>query len=129
MTGTPTATTSVFLCFDPGARVATQGVAKRLLAAGATIANSDLSPARAYDDPMRKAIRGCDVVLVVLAGEELHSSVLFEIGAAQGAQKPLFICPAGGSRVKLPFRFNASHLIPLQRVEDVLAVFASESAA
>jgi hypothetical protein len=52
-------------------------------------------------------------------GEEISASVLFEIGAAAGANKPIFVI-VSKANVKLPFNVPNLRVLPMQRLEEVV---------
>lgn len=83
---------------------------------------SDFGSATKYTEEIRKALRRSAAVVVALpnvsAKLEIPASVLFEIGAAIGAEKPIYVIVDRGSG-KLPFGAPGLQMLPLSRLDEI----------
>jgi hypothetical protein len=80
------------------------------------------SSEREYDDTVRTALRQSAAVVAVLSGasrrHDMPANVLFEIGAAIGARKPIYVVVDDAS-AKLPFGAPDLRVLPLNRLDEV----------
>src|SRR5437588_7535941 len=97
----------IFLSFAQSDRKLAQQVGLALEEAGLKVVRTDeLKLGGAYTKVVRDALRRSDAVVVALSSvsprHEVPASVLFEIGAAVGAAKPIFVVVEEPT-TKLPF--------------------------
>jgi hypothetical protein len=98
-------------------------VAEELTRAGAEIWEiGDVAASGKYTHEVRRALDRSGAVVVALARSadrrEIPASVLFEIGAASGAQKPVFVV-VDSPISRLPFSVPGMQVIPFNRVGEV----------
>src|SRR5438552_17659079 len=96
MTATTTDQFSVFLSFPVADRAFAEQVASALRDSGLEVVSThDVEPGGDYTNDVRRALAGSKAVVVALTNiskrQEIPASVLFEVGAAVGADKPIFI--------------------------------------
>src|SRR2546423_14120514 len=113
----------VFLSFAYGDRELARDISAKLAAAGVDVVQMDtLEPGGQYTDNVRGALHDSNAVVVVLSDvsrrREFPASVLFEIGAAAGADKPIFVI-VEDMTAKLPFNISHLHVLPVNRVEEI----------
>jgi methylmalonyl-CoA mutase cobalamin-binding subunit len=113
----------IFLSFAQSDRRLAEQVGSALHDAGLTVVQMDqLLARRAYDDTVRSALRESDAVVVALSSvsrrHEVPASVLFEIGAAVGAAKPIFVIVEEAT-AKLPFNAPQMEVLPVNRVNEI----------
>lgn len=114
---------SIFLSYSLHDRHLADDVARVLAGSGLTVVRmSDLEPGGEYTDSIRRALRKSAAVVVVLSQvsrrRELPASVLFEVGAAVGADKPIFVVIDEPS-AKLPFNVPHLEVLPTTRIEEI----------
>ena len=114
---------TVFLSYALHDRHAADEVAGALRGAGLSVVQmSELEPGGEYTDTIRQALGRSSAIVVVLpkmsARRELPASVLFEIGAAVGADKPIFVI-VDEPTAKLPFNVPHLHILPRARLDEV----------
>jgi hypothetical protein len=113
----------VFFSFALSDRKFAGEVADELRRSGLFVVQmSDLGAAGEYNDQVRRALRRSAAVVVPLpnlsARHDVPASVLFEIGAAVGAEKPIYVIvdqPSG----KLPFGAPGLQILPLNRLDEI----------
>jgi hypothetical protein len=75
---------------------------------------------------LRKELRECAVTVVVLSGSTLRqpltASVLFEVGAAMGAGKPIYAV-VDDLTARLPFGVPNLQVLPANRAEEIASRF------
>lgn len=113
----------VFLSFALSDRQFASQVADELERAGvAVVRMSDLGPGGEYTAEVRDALRRSAAVVVALTDvsprHEVPASVLFEIGAAVGAEKPIYVVVDRPSP-KLPFGAPGLQILPLNRLDEI----------
>jgi hypothetical protein len=106
-------------------------VLDNLTRAGLQVQQMDnLAPTGQYTDAVRTAIRRSDAVVVALSevasGRSIPASVLFEIGAAAGAGKPIFVV-VDNLAEKLPFNVPHLRVFPTNRIDEIPRLLESES--
>jgi TIR domain len=134
---TLTATTStqpqVFLSFALRDRKLAGRIATILSKSGLKVVRPDeLVPIGSeYSDEVRQALHQSAAVVVVLSqaatrAEQIPASVLFEIGAGFGAEKPIFVV-MDRPVAKLPFDTSRVQILPTSRVEEIAAGLLAHS--
>ena len=115
----------VFLTFASVDRVLADEVGAVLRSEGLSVIRvQDVrrQPAADSDFRMREVLKNCAAVVVVLSDVSnrrgLPASVLFEIGAATGAGKPIFVVLDQSSH-PLPFGVPGMQIIPTNRVDEI----------
>jgi hypothetical protein len=113
----------IFLSFALADQELAHLVAAELAGAGlAVVQPHQLGAGGEYTDAIRKALRGSAAVVVVIGDisrrHEVAASVLFEIGAAVGAGKPIYVVVDEPS-TKLPFNAPNLKVIPVTRLDEV----------
>lgn len=113
----------VFLSFSLADREFASEIADELRRSGLTVIGmSDFGSASEYTEEIRNALRSSAAVVVALpiisAKHEIPASVLFEIGAAVGAEKPIYVIVDGPSG-KLPFGAPGLQMLPLNRLDEI----------
>src|SRR4051812_37665811 len=103
----------VFLSFPLGDSDLAAEVSRTLSAAGIEVTTfAGIDDRESYSDEVRSGLRQSDAVVVVLSTiaqrREIPASVLFEIGAATGANKPIFVIVQSMDQ-KLPFNVPGMH--------------------
>ncbi|HTW95183.1 MAG TPA: toll/interleukin-1 receptor domain-containing protein [Tepidisphaeraceae bacterium] len=99
-------------------------VAHILSESGLNVVRPDeLEPGGEYSAAVRDAMRRSAAMVVVLSqaaieSEQIPSSVLFEIGAGFGAEKPIFVV-TDNPGAKLPFGTPKLRILPASRVEEI----------
>jgi hypothetical protein len=116
----------VFVSFAPPDRMLAEKVVTELEGSGLKVVRIDkLQPRGEYSDSIRSALHSSDAVVTVLAKvsdrDQLPASVLFEIGAAVGAGKRIFVV-VDEMAGRLPF--NASNLVvlPMNRIGEIATI-------
>lgn len=83
---------------------------------------SDVAPGGDYSDRVRQALHRSSAAVIAITGNsnrrDLPAATLFEIGAASGAGKPVFVV-VDGPGSKLPFNVPGLHVIPVNRVGEI----------
>jgi hypothetical protein len=119
----------VFLSYSSADQELANEVAAELTGAGIdVVAQSDLPADETPYQWLRKALPKSNAMVVVLSrlaqGREIPASVLFEIGAAVGADKPIYLIVDDPS-AKLPFHVRNLRVLPLNRVEEIARAVVS----
>lgn len=114
---------SVFLSYTPSDRDLASGVSTALRRAGIAVTSVDeLEPGGEYSEHVRQALHLSDAVVVVLSTvgrrREIPAGVLFEIGAAAGANKPIYVV-VDEAATKLPFNISHLEVLPASRVGEI----------
>lgn len=75
-----------------------------------------------YSEAVRKALLRSDAVVVALSSiprqQDFPASVLFEIGAAMGAEKDIYVVVEEPT-AKLPFSVRHLEILPVSRVNEI----------
>jgi hypothetical protein len=113
----------VFLSFSLSDRQFASTVADELQRAGLSVVRmSDLGAGDEYTEEVRGALRRSAAVVVALpevsSRHDVPASVLFEIGAAVGAEKPIYVIVDRPS-TKLPFGAPGLQVLPLSRLDEI----------
>lgn len=124
MTTTATAKhPQIFLSFAAGDHAFAESVATELRSGGADVLSmNDVAAAGDYSEGVRRALQRSGAVVVALNEvsdrRDIPASILFEIGMAVGAGKPIFVILSNPSSI-LPF--NAPHLqvFPPNRLQEI----------
>lgn len=120
----------VFFTYGQADRSFASRVAAALEGAGLkVVAASTVTASGVYDEHVRDAIKSSQAAVVAFSGRsgtEFPSSVLFEIGAAMGAYKPVFVIVEDLSR-KLGFSVPDMHVLPISRLDEISQALAEIS--
>ena len=113
----------VFLSFSLSDRGFANKVADELQRAGLSVVRMvDLGAGGEYTEEVRRALRRSAAVVVALSDisprHEVPASVLFEIGAAVGAEKPIYVI-VDRPIAKLPFGAPGLQVLPLNRLDEI----------
>jgi hypothetical protein len=116
-------TSTVFLSFAARDQEMAREVAELLTRAALDVVRVDeLSLSGEYTDEVRRALGASAAVVVVLARiarrHDLPAGVLFEIGAAVGAGKRIFVV-ADDLTDGLPFGAPRLQVLPIGRVDEI----------
>jgi len=75
-----------------------------------------------YTAAVRTAVRQSAAMVAILPDvsrrHDIPANVLFEIGAAVGARKPIYVV-VGDSSAKLPFGAPDLHVLPITRLDEI----------
>src|SRR4051794_2250539 len=105
----------LFVSFDLASKSVATDVIARLRKAGADVQDVySLTNGSEYSNQVREALRASDVVIAVMTSEKLNANVLFELGAAVGAGKPIVALVSGVSNVQLPLD---ALILPISRAD------------
>ena len=124
-----TARKQVFISFSPPDREMAAQVARDLRSAGLkTVSMDQLDTHGEYTDSVRSALGESDAIVTVLRRvsnrEQIPASVLFEIGAAVGAGKYIFVV-VGEMSGRLPFNVPHLQVLPLNRIGEIATKLAA----
>lgn len=112
----------VFLTFAPADRPLASQISRALEGAGLKVVyTGSIGTDRIYDESIRSAIEQSLALVVAFSGRggsEIASSVVFEIGAAMGAGKPIFVV-VDQPTFRLPFRVPQLRILPIGRVDEI----------
>jgi len=113
----------VFLSFAMADRELAKNISAALTRAGVEVVGSEKTAAGfEYNNDIRQALHRSDAVVVALSGVDgsrnISANVLFELGAASGAGKPIFIVSEEPG-MKLPFHVAQLTILPMNRVEEI----------
>ncbi|HSU66149.1 MAG TPA: toll/interleukin-1 receptor domain-containing protein [Tepidisphaeraceae bacterium] len=113
----------VFLSFAMSDREMADEVASDLSRAGLDVVRVDeLGTGSEYTDTVRSALRRSAAMVVVLSdassAHDIPAGILFEIGAAAGAGKPIYVI-VQKSTAKLPFSVPNLQVLPITRLDEV----------
>ncbi len=116
----------VFLSFSASDEDFAKQVSHALSDAGLLVMGvRELDPKGDYNDSVRRWIKSSAGMVVAISDRSLSSkfglpaNVVFEIGAATGAGKPIFVVTTL-SAPKFPFRVPKLAVIPITRVDEVV---------
>lgn len=103
-----------------------------LEASGIHVGRANQAPsAQHWGRCLRKSIEDSDAIVVVISratsGDRLPASLLFEVGAAFGASKRVYVVLEDMSR-RLDFSVPDMHVLPVSRVEELKYALASIAA-
>jgi nucleoside 2-deoxyribosyltransferase len=117
------ASPQVFLSFASTDRPLADRVDAALTKAGLTVVRMDgLGSKGEYTDVVRSALNESDAVVVALSGagrrQDIPASVIFEIGAAMGAEKHIYVVVEESTN-KLPFSVRHLEMLPFNRVNEI----------
>ena len=114
----------VFLSYSLADAEAARDVLRRLRAADIEVydALARPRPGSDWEDQLRLALEACNAVVIVLGRigdrQQVPANILFEIGAASQAGKPIYVLlrdPAD----RLPFRVSGLTVLPLNNVDAI----------
>jgi hypothetical protein len=113
----------IFLSFALSDRELAEKVDLALREAGVKVVRMDkLGGHVGYTDVVRNALHKSDAVVVALSNisrrHDVPASVLFEIGAAVGAEKRIFVVVEEPT-TKLPFTAPHLEILPANRVSEI----------
>lgn len=93
-----------------------------------TVRMDDLEPRGEYSDAVREALHESDAIVTVLSRisdrDPIPASVLFEIGAAVGAEKQIFVV-VDEMTGRLPFHVAHLQVLPLTRIGEIATTLAA----
>jgi hypothetical protein len=123
----------IFLSFAAIDRLQADRVTMSLNAAGfAVVGFEDVTSGEVYNDAVRQAMGKSIAVVVPMAsslrGTVLPSGVLFEIGAAMGAGKPIYVIVEEDARATVPFSVPGMRVLPESRVDEIARMIRSDPA-
>jgi nucleoside 2-deoxyribosyltransferase len=116
---TTTVRPQIFLSFALADRRLAEKITDTLQRSGLKVVSpEELEPGREYSKTIRDALLKSAAIVVVLSGQTdaVPASVLFEIGAAFGAEKPIFVI-VDKPDAKLPFETSKLRILPLSRTK------------
>jgi nucleoside 2-deoxyribosyltransferase len=113
----------IFLSFARSDRALAEKVNGALREAGVKVVRMDeLRAGGEYTNSVREALHESDAVVVALSSvsrrHDVPASVLFEIGAAVGAAKRIFVVVEDAT-TKLPFTAPQLEILPANRVNEI----------
>jgi ABC-type branched-subunit amino acid transport system substrate-binding protein len=109
----------VFLSYSMSDRQLAAKIAVSLEDAGLRVVRpEDLEPGHEYSNAVRDGLLKSAAMVVVLTQNEMPARVLFEIGAAFGAEKPIFVVVDAPS-TRLPFDASKVRVLPMSRIEEI----------
>lgn len=130
---TPANAPTVFLSYDAAGREDARYVADFLGRAGVRVLDSRDVPAVANStsgDATRAAVRASDAFVMILSSERPSAYLLFEMGLAFGANKPIeFVLADGVHRVDVPATFAKYRVVPRERVDEIALDLVGRPAA
>jgi hypothetical protein len=120
----------VFLSFAWSDKELAADLSDSLERAGLHVTRVDeVAPRGQYSDRLRDAVRESAAVVVFLSDvvrrRDIPASVLFEIGAAVGANKPIYVVVERMTE-KLPFNAPDLHVLPLNRAQEIAQHLAND---
>jgi hypothetical protein len=125
MTGNPVTETrqQIYLSYALSDRSLAEKVAAILTQSGVAVIRFDqAAPTGVYSDSLRQTLRRSAAVVVVLSElaqrPDIPANLLFEIGAAVGAGKPIYVVVETMTH-PLPFGAPDLQVIPLSRVQEI----------
>jgi hypothetical protein len=123
----------IFLSFASSHQDLARDVSTNLRRAGIAVSRIDeFTSGGRYSDELREAVRQAAAVVVVLSdvarGKGIPASILFEIGAAVGANKQIFVLVQNMTE-RLPFNVPQMQILPLNRADEIARHLLTSSAA
>jgi hypothetical protein len=120
----------IFLTYDPADKPFAAEVSAVLARLGADVSSFDsISAGEQYGEPIRKAIRSSDAVVLPLEPRsrrsELPANVLFELGAATAADRAIYLVSRDAS-VRLPFELPRLQILPMTRINEILLRYEAD---
>jgi hypothetical protein len=120
----------VFLTFAAADRVFAGDVADSLRLLGAKVSSfASVASGDTYTDAIRRAIQRSNAVVIPLGQVsrrgELPANVLFEIGAAIGAGREIYVVSRDVA-ARLPFEVPRLHVLPLSRIDEIIRELETE---
>jgi nucleoside 2-deoxyribosyltransferase len=110
--------TNVFLAFSPRDKVAALQLTQRLADEGVTVKTMDAIPAKDLSSQMRATIAECDAFVVLATEASVPSATFaFEVGAARGLDKPVFVVAKDLAKSDLPSYLREFPIVPYASVE------------
>ncbi len=114
----------IFLTYAAADRRFAAEVADALELLGAKVSSFDsMANGDQYNDAIRRAIRESDAVVVPLgrlsAPDDLPANVIFEIGAAAGAGRAIYVVSRDVS-TRLPFDVPHLNILPMNRIDEIV---------
>jgi nucleoside 2-deoxyribosyltransferase len=113
----------VFLTYALADREFADEVTRELALSGLNcVSMNEFSADGEYTEAIRKAVRQSAAVVAILSGvsrrHDVPANVLFEIGAAIGARKPIYVVVDDPS-IRLPFGAPDMHVLPITRIDEI----------
>ena len=113
----------VFLSFALSDKRLAERVTHSLRAADITVVRADeVGAGDQYDNVIRDALKQSDAVVVALSHvgkrQDISANVLFEIGAAVGADKPIYVI-VDDATARLRFNVPNLQVLPISRLGEV----------
>lgn len=109
----------VFLTYASADRQLAAKVADFLADAGLTVVRpEDLESGHEYSNAIRTGLMKSAAMVVVLGRAEMAATVLFEMGAAFGAEKPVYVV-VDAPTTRLPFDTSKVQILSMSRIEEI----------
>lgn len=118
----------VFLTHSPTDQAAASQVKKRLGDKGIVVQTVHALPTKDLATRMRNALAESEAFVVLATEASVHSTDLaFEIGAARGLQKPIFVLTKDIAKSDLPPYLREFSIIPYESLEKLAGRIHSDN--